>query len=258
MAPLSRNAVVLVTAGSAGLGAATAKAFAASGVRVIVNYYSSPQKAAGLIKEMESLQPKAENDEFPRFIAIQADVSKRDEILKLVNESVEKMGKIDAVVSNHGWTRLTNFQNLDDNVREDDWDTCFNYNVKSHLFLFHTAKPYLEKSEGSFTSVASVAGTKPSGSSIAYSVTKAAQIHLMKTLATISGPHIRVNSISPGLLLTEWGQKFPKEKIDKAINKSVLKKVATVEDCASQIVCFANSSTQTGTNAIIDAGVTLG
>lgn len=102
MAPLPRNAVALVTAGSAGLGAATAKAFAASGVRVVVNYYSSPQKAADLIKEMEGLQPKAENDESPRFIAIQADVSKREEILKLVGETTEKMGRLDAVVSNHG------------------------------------------------------------------------------------------------------------------------------------------------------------
>jgi NAD(P)-dependent dehydrogenase (short-subunit alcohol dehydrogenase family) len=165
---LSSQSVALVTASSAGLGAATAKVLASSGVRVVVNYFSSPEKADSLVKELEQLDFKtaAEKPQTPRFIAIQADVSQKSELIRLVDESVAAMGRLDLVVSNHGWTRIRNFYDLDENVDESDWDRCFNMNVKSHLFLFHAARKHLEKSGGSFITVASLAGVKPSGSSV--------------------------------------------------------------------------------------------
>lgn len=260
MAPaLSAQSVVLITASSAGLGAATAKAFASSGVRVILNYFSSQAKAESLLAELEQLDPNSasgENSPAPRFLAIKADVSQRSELIRLVEESVAAMGRLDAVVSNHGWTRIRNFFDLDENVEESDWDQCFNYNVKSHLFLFHAARKHLEKSEGSFITTASLAGVKPSGSSVAYSVTKAAQIHLVKSLALTCGP-IRVNSVSPGLLMTEWGQKFSPSKVENTIQKTPLKRLAVVEDVAQQILCLANSTSTTGTNSVLDAGLAI-
>ena len=101
---------------------------------------------------------------------------------------------------------MTNFFDLDDQVREEDWDRCFNANVKSHLWLLYAAKPHLEKSEGggAFVTVASLAGVRPSGSSLPYAVTKAAEIHLTKGLAVICGKAVRCNSVSPGLMMTEW------------------------------------------------------
>jgi NAD(P)-dependent dehydrogenase (short-subunit alcohol dehydrogenase family) len=167
---LSTRSVALVTASSAGLGAATAKTLAATGVRVVINYFSSQEKAKTLLKELEELDTNSttekEKGETPRFIAIKADVSQRGELIRLVEETVEKMGRLDLVVSNQGWTRMRNFFDLDENVEESDWDKCFNMNVKSHLFLFHAARKHLEKSEGSFITTASLAGVKPSGSSV--------------------------------------------------------------------------------------------
>ncbi|KIW45746.1 uncharacterized protein PV06_04107 [Exophiala oligosperma] len=97
---------------------------------------------------------------------------------------------------------MRNFAYLDDNMIESEWDTCFNINAKSRLHLFHAVRSYLIATKGALVSVASLAGVIPSGSSIPYSVTKAAQIHLNKILAKISGPEIRVNSVCPGILLT--------------------------------------------------------
>ncbi len=199
--------VALVTASSAGLGAACVKALA-SHFRVVVNYYSRPEKAAEVIKDASnvtpSFSPSSENE--PRFHSIQADVSDRSQIKKLIEETVAKMGRLDVVISNNGWTRLTNFFDLDDQVHEEDWDRCFNANVKSHLWLLYAAKPHLEKSEGggAFVTVASLAGVRPSGSSLPYAVTKAAEIHLTKGLAVICGKGVRCNSVSPGLMMTEW------------------------------------------------------
>jgi NAD(P)-dependent dehydrogenase (short-subunit alcohol dehydrogenase family) len=168
-AKLTKNAVALVTASSAGLGATTARALASSGVRVVVNYFSSQTKAEQLLEDLKELDPHSKDttkDDLPRFIAIKADVSQRKELIRLVDESVAAMGRLDLVVSNHGWTKIRDFMDLDDNMEESDWDTCFNMNVKSHLFLFHAVKKHLEDSGGSFITTASLAGVKPSGSSI--------------------------------------------------------------------------------------------
>lgn len=112
------------------------------------------------------------------------------------------MGSLDVVFSNGGWTKLRDITNLDDNMEEDDWDRCFQMNVKSHLWLMHAAKKYLDETEGCFITTASLAGVRVSGSSLAYSVTKAAQIHLARGLAIMAAPRIRVNTVSPGLMLT--------------------------------------------------------
>lgn len=199
--------VALVTASSAGLGAAAVKALATH-FRVVVNYHSRREKADQVIQEASQIPATYTLSDAtqPRFHAIQADVQQKSEIQRLVAETVEKFGRLDVVVSNAGWTRLTNFFDLDQQVNEDDWDKCFNVNVKSHLWLLYAAKPYLEKSEGggAFVTVASLAGVRPSGSSLPYSVTKAAEIHLMKGLAMICGKSVRCNSVSPGLMMTEW------------------------------------------------------
>lgn len=109
---------------------------------------------------------------------------------------------------------------IDDNAHEEDWDRTFNLNVKSHMWLMHAAKKHLDETEGAFITTASIAGVIPSGSSLVshfglrypirarvntsqpYAVTKAAQIHLVKALAVMAAPKIRVNSVAPGLLLT--------------------------------------------------------
>jgi len=208
--------VALVTAGSAGLGASTARLFAQNGMRVVVNYSSNTERAEALVAELRQISPLATTEDGTNFHAVKADLSSRDEIRRLVKETIDVLGKLDVVFSNGGWTHIRNIKDLDDNVNEDDWDMCFNMNVKSHLWLMHAAKPYLDESEGAFITTASLAGVKVSGSSLAYSVTKAAQIHLAKGLALIGAPKIRVNTVSPGLLLTVCLVEAPFNNILKA------------------------------------------
>jgi len=255
--------VALVTASSAGLGAATVKALAPY-FRVVVNYNSRLEKAEQVIKEASSIPPSSSiKPEEPRFHAIKADVSKRSEIERLVSETVSKMGRLDVVVSNAGWTRVTNFFDLEQQINEDDWDRCFNVNVKSHLWLLYAAKPHLEKSAetegvgGSFVTIASLAGVRPSGSSLPYSVTKAAEIHLTKGLAIICGQKVRCNSVSPGLMMTEWGNQFSEAKVKATVDKSALKGTATPEDVADQIKTLVLSKSITGQNIVLDCGIAI-
>lgn len=111
------------------------------------------------------------------------------------------------------------------------------YNVKSHLWLLHAAKAELEKSEGAFITTTSIAGVKPSGGLLPYAVTKAAAIHSFKALAVICSPEVRVNSVSPGLLLTEWGMRFPEEKREAVREATPLKRLPTVEVSTVRCLC---------------------
>ena len=171
--------VALVTASSAGLGAAISKHLVQH-MRVVINYASTPDRASAVLAELSHIveqcdHQRKENEPVddsnsskspPRMYAIRADLSQRTGIQQLVSETVAVMGRLDVVVSNGGWTKLRNFADLSDNIEEDDWDRCFNINVKSHLYLFHAAKEHLSSTEGSFVTTASVAGIKPSGSSL--------------------------------------------------------------------------------------------
>ncbi|KAK0657329.1 short-chain dehydrogenase [Cercophora newfieldiana] len=248
--------VALITAGTAGLGAEAARLFAKSGIRVAVNYHSDRDRASRLLDELETISPPELKKEVD-FCCIKGDLSKRSEIIHVVEQTVAVMSRLDIVFSNGGWTHLRDITNLDDNVEEEDWDRCFNMNVKSHLWLMHAAKPHLEKTEGVFITTASLAGVKFSGSSLAYAVTKAAQIHLAKGLATIAAPKIRVNTVSPGLMLTDWGLQFPEERREEMRDRTKLKRLATTEDVAQQVLCFVRSKSVTGVNAVIDGGMAL-
>ncbi|KAG9570643.1 NAD(P)-binding protein, partial [Aureobasidium melanogenum] len=249
--------VALVTAGSAGLGACIAKMLASQGMRVVINYSSNVTRADTLVSELQSAAKSSTASCTNYFAAIQADMGDRDAVERLVTTTHQKMGRIDVVVSNAGWTKLRDFLNLDDGLYEEDWDRCFRINVKSHLWLFHAVRPYLDDTQGSFVTTASVAGIKPSGSSLPYAVTKAAQIHLVKSLAVIAAPTIRVNAVAPGVLLTEWGLSFPEAKLNAVKEQNRLKRFATVEGVARQVMAFVQSSSVTGQVAIVDAGFSV-
>ncbi|KAJ5150630.1 short chain dehydrogenase reductase [Penicillium coprophilum] len=243
--------VILVTAGSAGLGAVVAKTFAREGYRVVINYISNSKRAESLVAQLsgEEAGQNAGDQDSVRYLTIRADLGSPADIRRLVKEAYDTMGRIDVVFSNGGWSRFRDTTSIDDNVFEEDWDQAFNINVKSHLWLLHAAKPYLEQVEGSFITTSSIAG--------AYGVTKAAQLHMVKALAGMVGPHIRVNSVSPGLLQTDWAKRFTDEQKEIHRQQTKLKRFVELEDVAAQVLLLARSRSMTGTNTIIDGGCSL-
>lgn len=158
--------VALVTAGSAGLGAATARLFAQNGMRVVVNFAHNQDRANTVVAELDKVSTLPASS--ANFKAIKADLGCRDELIQLVEVTVATMGRLDVVFSNGGWTKLTDIHNLDENMVEEDWDKCFNMNVKSHLFLMHAAQKHLAATEGAFITTASLAGVKSIGSSLVW------------------------------------------------------------------------------------------
>ncbi|KAJ3528156.1 hypothetical protein NM208_g10339 [Fusarium decemcellulare] len=252
------NSVALVTAGTSGLGLAVAERLVQAGARVVVNYASNQERADKVVSQLHKVYSERQNGRDPSTrpvcSAIKADITQREQINLLVEKTLTAMGKLDIVVSNAGWTKFADFYDLDQNVDEAVWDRCFAANVKSHLFLLHGTKEHLQNAKGAFIMTSSVAGVKPSGSSIAYSVTKAAQLHLCKSLAMSVAPSIRVNAVSPGFMETNWIAEIPKTKVNEAKEKTLLKTLTDVGDVAEQVMLLVKSGSVTGANFVIDSG----
>lgn len=169
MATPGTGRVAFITGGSAGVGAATAKALAALGFRVVINYSNDSSRADATIKDLQRIAAdghESHQTQSPRFVAIKADVSTPDGTTTLVERTISAMGRLDALISNHGWTRMTNLRNLDENMNMSDWEKCMNMNVTSHLRLAHAARKHLEQSEGVVVVTSSTAGIRVSGSSL--------------------------------------------------------------------------------------------
>lgn len=94
----------------------------------VINYANNQQRAKDLIEELHKI-PSIEPVDGARFEAIQADVGDRPSVQRMVEDTIKKFGRLDVVVSNTGWTRLTNFMNLDEAMVDEDWDKCLLYNV---------------------------------------------------------------------------------------------------------------------------------
>jgi NAD(P)-dependent dehydrogenase (short-subunit alcohol dehydrogenase family) len=156
---MATNQVVLVTAGSAGLGRAAATLFANQGYRVVINYSANKARADELLDELKTVGTKD-------HLVIQADLSLRPEVQRLVAETIQATGRIDVIFSNVGWTHVRDVSRLDDNDFDEDWDKAYILNVKTHMWLLRAAQPYLEETEGAFITTASIAGVSGTGSAL--------------------------------------------------------------------------------------------
>lgn len=130
-------------------------------------------------------------------------------------------------------------------------------NVKAPFFTLRAALPTFNANPdgGAFIFTSSIAGRVAGGSSLPYSISKAAQLHLMKAMAATQGPKVRVNAVLPGLLLTEWGSKYPPEAIKAMEERAFLKRVTELEDCAQMFIDIAGNNSMTGQAITIDAGL---
>jgi 3-oxoacyl-[acyl-carrier protein] reductase len=186
------NQVAVVTGASKGIGAGIAKALAAEGASVVVNYSSSKEGADRVVQEITAIGGKA--------IAVQGDVSKLADIQRLFAETKKAYGKLNILVNNAG---IYQFAPLDA-VTEDLFHNQFNLNVLGLLLTTREAVKLFGPEGGSVINIGSGVSTILPPNSSVYSATKAAVDAITGILAKELGPRkIRVNSINPGMIETE-------------------------------------------------------
>lgn len=239
--------VAIVTGGGTGIGRACSLAFAAAGAHVAVNYSRSQAEAEGTAQECRA----AGGGE---AIAIRADVASAAEIDRLVAETVERWGRIDTLVNNAGTTVFAPYDDLDA-MTEEAWDRLLAINLKAPFFASRAVAPHMKQGgHGSIVNVASIAGLRPVGSSVAYCASKAAVLSLTQSLATALGPEIRVNAVAPGFIETRWhaGRAM---NADAARERTPLQRNGTPEDVAEVVLFLATSATfVTGEIVVVDGG----
>ncbi|KAF2269255.1 short chain dehydrogenase/reductase [Lojkania enalia] len=241
---------VLVTGGSAGLGEVICHSFAKEGANVAINYFNRLEPAEKVKAAVEGYGVKG--------VLVKADMCSTAEARRAVEEAKEKLGGLDIVIANAGWTKFTTFGDLDA-MSEEEWDRCWSANVKVPLSLLKTAKPtFLDNPEGGvFISTGSIAANSQGGSSMPYAVTKAAQVQLIKCLASTQGHKIRINTVLPGFLATEWGLRYSEDVIALVKEKAALKHETYLQDCADAFIMLAKNTSMSGMKVQVDAGLNI-
>jgi len=252
----SPNKVAIVTGSATGAGAGIAIGFAEKGYNVTINYTRS-------LKEAEETKAICENLGVETLLC-QADVSVDEDCRRMADDTMEKWGRIDALVNNAGRTKFVAHHDLE-GLSAQDFHDIYAVNTIGPFQMSRAVASYMrEAGKGAIVMISSVAGTNGIGSSIAYVGSKGALNSMTKALARTLGPEIRVNSICPGFIETRWLlQGYGKEKYEaykqQLLKTTPLKNVCKPEDIAEAAVWFADGANMiTGEIVILDGGMHLG
>jgi 3-oxoacyl-[acyl-carrier protein] reductase len=240
--------VAIVTGASKGIGAAIAKQIAAEGAAVVVNYSSSKANGEKVVKEITALGGKT--------IAVQANLSKREEIERLFAKSKEAFGRLDILVNNAG---IYEFLPVD-KVTEEHFHRHFDLNVLGLLFASQAAAKQFDAAGGSIINISSIVSTLAVPESAVYSGTKGAVDAITRSLASELGPRgIRVNAIRPGMVETEgtYAAGIAESDIRKQVEaQTPLRRIGQPQDIAGIAAFLASddSSWITGETFVISGG----
>jgi ketoreductase RED2 len=236
--------VAIVTGSSSGIGEATAERLAALGANVVVNSSTSVDAGVAVSKRLPT-----------ESLYVQADISDPDQSRLLLDRTLEHFGRLDILVNNAGWTTLVPHPDLDA-LTDEIFRRTFEVNVFGTWWLTKAAIPHLRESpDPNVVMITSAAGLRPLGSSIAYSMSKAALNHLTTLLAKACAP-VRVNAVAPGLVDTPWTADW-KAQHDGIKAVAPLHRAATPDDCAEAVIGLIRNRYTTGHVFVVDGGTIL-
>jgi 3-oxoacyl-[acyl-carrier protein] reductase len=241
-----KNKVAVVTGASKGIGAGIAKALAAEGASVVVNYASSKEGAERVVTDI------ARNG--GRAVAVQGDVSKASDVQRIFAETKKAFGRLDILVNNAG---VYQFAPLEE-ITEEQFHRQFNTNVLGLLLATQEAAKNFGAEGGSVINIGSNASQITPPASAVYSATKGAVDTVTRVLSKELGPkNIRVNSINPGMVETEGvhtsgfiGSDFQKQ----LVAQTPLGRIAQPEDIAPLAVFLASNDSAWITGETVLAG----
>ena len=221
---------VLITGASRGIGHETAKLFAINGYRVVINYNHNEGAAVALLNELLDAGFSA--------MAVQADVSSREQVDRMINSVNKQFGDIDVLVNNAGIAG----QRLFTDVSEQEWDKMFDVNVKGMFLCCQRALPAMIRNQsGKIINISSIWGITGASCEVLYSTTKAAVIGLTKALAKELGPsHIQVNCVAPGVIDTDMNSDLDQDAIEDLKDQTPLGTIGRSADIAETILFLAS------------------
>jgi ketoreductase RED2 len=236
--------VALVTGSTGGIGRGIAERLSAAGARVVLNSRSAPESPITLAGSTTA------------SLHVAGDVSDEGDVRAMIEAIRTRYGVLDVVVNNAGTTKVVPHRDLD-GIDRADWDRILAVNVIGAWNTVKAALPLLRASDvGCVVNVSSMAGIRVTGSSLPYSVSKAALNQLTRALAKALGPEIRVNAVAPGFIETPWTSDWG-ERRQEVIDLTALGRVGTPDDVADAVESLIRSAYVTGEILIVDGGLSL-
>ena len=242
------NKIALVTGSSRGVGRAVALGFADEGANVVVNYTSNEKAANEVVDAIEQKGCKA--------LALKADIAKKEEVDKLVEQAVKTFGKIDILVNNAGFTRPSMMLKM----TEEQWDQVVDIHLKGVFLCSQAVGKHMKvQKSGKIINVTSVAGLVGTVGQVNYSAAKGGIISLTKSMAReLARYGVCVNVISLGIVATDMTEKIRTDEKLKEIymNRILLKRFAEPDDISPAFAFLASdeSSYITGQLLCVDGG----
>lgn len=219
-------AIVTASAG-AGIGRATVKLLAREGADVVVS--DTHPKRIDIVAEEIRKETGRE------ALAVRCDVRNKDEVEKLMAQTVNRFGRIDILVNNAGITKLVSVLEMDDET----WDLVINVNLRGTFYCCRAVLPtMLAQKSGAIVNLSSMMGWLGGPTESHYSAAKAGIVGFTKSLAKEVAPQgIRVNAVAPGLIYNEFlGRNVPKEAIDRMTNETPIGRAGEPEDIAKAVL----------------------
>jgi len=242
-----KNSVAVVTGGNGGLGQRICHALAAQGANIAVVYAQSVSEAEGVARDLAAHDVEA--------AAFACDVTQPAQVAKLVEQVTKRFGRLDILINDAAYNKSIPFDDLD-RLTVEDWSKIIDVNLTGPFHCIKAVAPVMkQQGRGRIVNIASIAGLGPSGSSIAYAVSKAGLIHLTKCMAVALAPHVLVNCVAPGLLEgTRATANLSNAQIERSASGALLKRAADKDDVADQVVTLCRTETTTGVTVAIDSG----
>lgn len=239
--------VAIITGGSSGIGASTARLLARKGWTVAINYAHNAAPAEQLARELNG-------------IAVQADVADDAQCRRVATAVLDQYGAIDALVNNAGTTKVVAHNDLE-GLTAEDFERIFRLNVIAPFQMARACAAALKKARGAVVNVSSVASVLGTGSSVAYACSKAALETMSLSLARSLAPEVRVNVVAPGHTNTPWhptvrGPERAAEVEKRYSAIAPLRAVSQPEDVADAIAWLIEGARNvTGETIYVDGGM---
>lgn len=237
--------VVLVTGGAKRVGAAICRRLHVAGAQLAVHYRNSIQEALALQDELNRLRADS-------TAIFQADLLDLKALPQLVAEIIGKFGHLDALVNNASSFYATPLAN----INEQQWHDLLGTNLKAPLFLAQAAADELRRRHGAIVNIADIHAERPMRDHLLYSVAKAGLAALTRALAQEMAPQVRVNAISPGVIMWPEGAAWQEEEQRrKIVAHTLLKREGEPDDIARTVQFLLSDAPYiTGQIIAVDGG----
>ena len=245
--------VAVITGSSRGIGRAIAQRMAEHGARVVI----SSRKAAPCAEVADAINAKHGAG---RAIVVPANISSKDDLQRLVDQTMAQFGRIDILVCN---AASNPYYGPMSGISDEQFRKVLDNNiVANHWLISMTAPQMIERREGSIIIVSSIGGLRGTPVIGAYGISKAADMALARNLAHEFGPHnVRVNCIAPGLIRTDFAKALWEDEamLAKRNATTPLRRIGEPDEIAGAAVYLASSAStfMTGQSLIVDGGVTI-